>query len=562
MDFGFITIIVIPVLHINDCKLIVMRLCNSPKKIVAIILLVAIITPIFVAQSFGLQLTATTEYNRYVHTNINSAKGNYTLIEKPIFPVMINNSQIQIGQNWTIICPLESGHSYHAYFYGAWVNMTSAAKTDYNILVYNPDGELDSTHTESAGFPEHLGTQPSVFFTPSQTGNYSFVIKNNSYTSKAAQAGTFMIIENLEPDNWYTSRIEGANSNNQPGYLTSWAYEFITNASNAQVFINVPETLDMYEARLYLMSNDKSPTLDLLPLPWEQGLFGNLSGAVGGYNFESDGYRGVAYDSCEYAGHPMFLNYTSKNSVSNLYHLVLIGEEGSGDVEFMLKTQFGNITLTPVDSPKRVLPDSIVSISYASTNASLLNARLSYSTDNWTNTKSLSMTIDNRTCSSVIPGQHAGTNVVYRVDAQDSMKNIMNATGDYSVKQQVTLNIALVSGNITLGGNLTVNGVLSPVINNSTVTVQFINANNTDSLFAKVNTDGTFTINYRPSSSGILLASAYLRETQTNWRSDSNQLTMNIEEPPIYVKYSLFILIGIVAASAVGGVVYFLKFRK
>jgi hypothetical protein len=539
-----------------------MRVCNSPKNIVAIILLIAIISPIFVAQSTGLQLTATNEYNRFVHTHINSAKGNYTLVEKPIFPVMINNSQIQIGQNWTIICPLEAEHNYHAYFYGAWVNMTSAAKTDYNILVYNPDGELDSTHTESAGFLEHLGTQPSVFFTPEQTGNYSFIIKNNFYASKAAQAGTFMIIENLEPDRWYTSRIEGANNYNQPGYLTSWAYEFITNASNAQVFINVPETLDMYEARLYLMNNDKSTTLDTLPLPWEPGLFGNLSGAVGGYNFESDGYRGVAYDSCEYAGHPMFLNYTSKNSGVNLYHLVLIGEEGSGDVDFILKTQFGNITLTPIDSPKRVLPDNTVSISYISSNASLLNAKLSYSTDNWTNAKSLSMVIDNRTCSSVIPGQNAGTNVVYRVEAKDSMQNTMNANGEYSVKQQTTLNIESVNGNITLGGNLTISGVLSPFINNATVTVQFMTTNATDSMFAKVNNDGTFITNYKPTSSGILLASAFLGETQTNWRSDSNQLTLNIKEPPIYVKYSLFIIIGIATASAVSGVVYFLKFRK
>jgi hypothetical protein len=32
-------------------------------------------------------------------------------------------------------------------------------------------------------------------------------------------------------------------------------------------------------------------------------------------------------------------------------------------------------------------------------------------------------------------------------------------------------------------------------------------------------------------------------------------------EPPVYVKYSLFIIVGFVAACAIGGVVYFLKFR-
>jgi LPXTG-motif cell wall-anchored protein len=35
-----------------------------------------------------------------------------------------------------------------------------------------------------------------------------------------------------------------------------------------------------------------------------------------------------------------------------------------------------------------------------------------------------------------------------------------------------------------------------------------------------------------------------------------------VTEPPIYVKYSLFIIAGLVAALAAGGVVYFLKFRE
>jgi hypothetical protein len=35
-----------------------------------------------------------------------------------------------------------------------------------------------------------------------------------------------------------------------------------------------------------------------------------------------------------------------------------------------------------------------------------------------------------------------------------------------------------------------------------------------------------------------------------------------VTEPPIYVKYSLFIIAGFVAALAVGGVVYFLNLRE
>jgi LPXTG-motif cell wall-anchored protein len=39
-------------------------------------------------------------------------------------------------------------------------------------------------------------------------------------------------------------------------------------------------------------------------------------------------------------------------------------------------------------------------------------------------------------------------------------------------------------------------------------------------------------------------------------------LVVTVNEPPIYVKYSLFIIIGLVVALAAGGAVYFLKFRE
>ena len=130
---------------------------NLPQtKILSLITIIVIaLSPIFLAQASVLQLTTTSEYTDYVHTYVNSASGNYTYVEKPIFPVMINNSQIQIGTNWTIICPLKANHNYHVYFYGAYINTSAQAKTDYDIYVFDPSGNLESTHTEAAGLPEH-----------------------------------------------------------------------------------------------------------------------------------------------------------------------------------------------------------------------------------------------------------------------------------------------------------------------------------------------------------------------------------------------------------------------
>jgi hypothetical protein len=512
------------------------------------------------AKASTIQLTTTSEYTNYVHNFVN-AEGNCTYVEKPMFPVLINSSQIPIGENWTIICPLQAGHNYHIYFYGAYINTSSTAKTDYNVYVYDPQGNLESTHTQSAGLPEHLGTTvKDALFTPTQSGNYSFVINNNPVDSKGAQQATFMIIENLQCDQWCTSYVEGANGGNATFY-TNWAYEFETNASHVQLYVKVPDTLDMYEARLYLMNNAKSPSLDNFPLAWEPGLYGNLSGSVGGYNFEPNGYRGVAFASCEYMGQSMSLNYTSPNAGPNLYLLVLIGEVGSGNITFMLKTNFENETLTPLTIPERVYPDNLTEIAFFSNNTNLESAQLSYTTNNWNTTNTMNMDISNQTCNATIPGQKAGTLVQYKINATDVLENGAYASGNYTVKELLTLNITAVKDEIRLGENITINGVLTPSDNNSMVEVQFSSVNSTQTVNCTVNSNGTFVATFRPNSSGQWAVTATCPETPTSYSSYSQQLMITVTPPPLYVKYSLFIIAGLVAAMAAGGVVYFLKFR-
>jgi hypothetical protein len=535
---------------------------NLPHKTVATtILLFLIISPFFIAEASSLQLTATEEYLRYVHPNI-TASGNSTHLDKPIFPVIINSGDIQIGQNWTIICPLQAGHNYHVYCYGSWVNFSSAAKTDYDIYVFGPSGNLESSHTEAAGLPEHLGsTANDAFFTPQQTGNYSFVIKNDERQSQGSEPATFMVIENLECDRWYSSPVEGQADDNTSNLHTKWAYEFMTNESQIELYVKVPSTLDMYEARLYLMNNPSSLEINSVPLPWEPGLDGKQSGATGGYNFESDGNRGVAYASCEYMGQTMYLNYTSTMTGMKLYHLVLIGEQGSGNVEFMLKTKFGNTILSPLTHPARILPNQPVPIAYISENASLQTAKLSYSTNDWASASVINMEISNRTCNTTIPGQTTGSVVQYRVDVNDSLNNAMTATGNYSVKEQPTLNFIAAEEVIVLGENVTFTGILTPSNKESTVMIDVFSASSTETLTCRVLSDGTFSASFQPSTSGNWSAVANSPETQTSWRCDSAQLLITVKEPPIYIKYSTYIIIVLAAVSAAGGAIWFLKFR-
>ncbi len=513
------------------------------------------------AQVSSIQLTTTSEYTNYVHNFVN-AEGNCTYVEKPMFPVLINDSQIPVGENWTIICPLQAGHNYHIYFYGAYINTSSAAETDYDIYVYDPHGNLESSHLESAGLPPHLGTTTNdPLFTPTQSGNYSFVISNNPFGSKGAQQATFMIIENLACDTWYTSYVEGTNDSN-PSFYTNWAYEFVTNASHLELYIKVPDTLDMYEARLYLMNNAESPSLDNFPLAWEPGLYGNLSNSVGGYNFEPNDYRGVAYTSDEYMGQSMFLNYISPNTGEHLYQLVLIGNVGSGNIQLMLKTNFENETLTPLTTPERVYPDESTEIAFTSNETNLESAQLSYTTDNWNNTNTVNMDISNQTCNATIPGQTAGSLVQYQINALDVLENSLEASGNYTVKEPLTLNITAVADEIRLGENIIIKGVLTPNYNDSRIEVQFSSVKSTQTVNCNVSSDGTFATSFRPDASGLWAVTATCPETPTSYSCYSQQLTITVTPPPLYLKYSLFIIAGLVAAMAAGAVVYYLKFRE
>ena len=681
---------------------------NPPTKILSLITIVVLVfSPLFMAQAATTQtqtstlptaqLITTSEYTNYVHNFVN-AEGNCTYMEKPMFPVLFNSGQIPIGENWTIICPLQAGHNYHIYFYGAWIDTSPQAKTDYNIFVYDPQGNLESSHIESAGFPPHLGTTVNdTLFTPTQSGNYSFVIINNPFGSKGAQQATFMIIENLACDTWYTSYVEGT-SNSNPVFYTNWAYEFETNASHVQLYIKVPDTLGMYEARLYLMNNAESPSLNNFPLAWEPGLYGNLSSPVGGYNFEPNDYRGVAYTTDEHMGQFLTLNYTSTNTGDNLYQLVLIGNVGSGNVQLMLKDDFekdslipsvvrvfpntpttltytsnntdletaqlayttnswtntttlnmnisnqtcnatipsqpagtivqyqinatdilennlfasGNYTvenasLIPLTIPSRVYPDTPTKLTYTSNGTKLETAQLAYTLDNWTNTISVNMGISNQTCNATIPSQPAGTIVQYQINATDILENGLFASGNFTVKEPLTLNITPVKTKIRLGENITINGILTPNYNDfiatsnstdsttttnskdskvtsnsndsvansneSTATpnyndyndsigeVQFSSIDSTQTIDCVVSSNGTFVATFRPNASGIWAVTATCPETQTSYSCYSQQLTITVTPQPLYVKYSLFIIAGFIAAMAVGGVIYFLKFK-
>jgi hypothetical protein len=518
-------------------------------------------------QSISIRAQSFPEYQRYVHNYLNSAVGNWTYVSKPMFPVLFNDSQILVGQNWSVVCPLRANHSYHVYCYGKWVNNGSEPRTDYDIYVYNPLGEMESYHTESAGLPEHLGTTvDDAFFAPKYSGNYTFVIRNDPRESSGAEEATFMIIENVECNVWHENYVEGKDAGDQPVFNTSWAYEFATESQHVEVYAKVPDTLDMYEVRLYLMSDPTSKNQTVLndvPLAWEPGLYGNRSKLLGGYNLESEEYRGVAYASCEFYGKDMFLNFTSPHKGKSLYHLVLIGEAGSGTVEFLVKTEFGKAFLKPSTVPSRVYPEDNATVAFTSNSTDLVNATLQYSTNSWQNTTALNMEIvDNRTCRAVILGQVAGTSVVYRVVADDVLENTLKINGSYAVKYSMALNISLPRKTVVIGENVTVRGYVTPTGDELPLTLTFTGVNRTAQVECTTFKNGTFVASFKPDTLGTWSVQASFVEDKFRYGVTSGELSVKVEEPSFIAKYSLYIGGGLGAAAIVGGVVYVKKFRE
>jgi hypothetical protein len=511
------------------------------------------------------------------YENILVAYGNYTVISsltilnKPVYPVFFARSQIEIGRDWSIVCPLKANHSYHVYLYGDWVNNGSEPRTNYDVYVYDPYFNPEGKHAASAGLLEHLGdTVDYAFFNPKHTGNYTFVIVNDAGGSRDAQEAAFMIIEDVQCNIWHEQYVEGKSSG-LPVYNTTWAYEFYTDNPHVEVYVNVPDTLTVYEVRLYLMADPTVQNVTILngvPLAWEPGLHGNRTGKqsiIGGYNLESEGYRGAAYASCENFGQDMLLNFTSPNAGRSLYHLVLIGGKGSGTVEFLVKTVFDAALQASTVPGLRIYPGDNVTLVYVSKSTDLVDATLQYSVARWANTTSISMElVDNRTCRVNVPGQAAGTNVVYGVVATDILRNVLVANGSYNVKMSSSLSISLARQAVTLGENITVTGNLTPVSSGMPITLYFLSGNESETVIVYTVQDGSFTASHKPAVSGEWSVQARFFESDSMYTSITSELPFQVDEPSFFAVYSLYIVIGAggSAAAAVAAVVFMRKWRR
>ena len=370
--------------------------------------------------------------------------GNFTLVNKPVPAVPISSGAIPIGKASTYSYNLQGGRKYHIYLTGEWANPTTHL-TDYDIHVYKINGVnpvLTSTHTESAGLPEQVSNDgQGRYYIPGEDSHYWFNVRNDAIESQATESGTLMVVEHIEGNTWYRRFLKGK-VNEEPVPDTTWSYEFVSSSDHIRVYVDVPQFLDMYEARLYIMGNpgaNKGELVEGIPIAWEPGLRGEVSTVYGGYNLDQQGYRNEnAMASCERMGEDMVIDFEVPVSGTLLYHLALIAEYGYGTIDFMVQTDFDSPILQLVEAPETVEEQEptrlVVNIQ---DELSIAETSFSYSTNGGVSWSTLPPTIEQGGNYSVtVPAVERDTLVEYIFQAEDERGNVGEVLGSYTFVPQ------------------------------------------------------------------------------------------------------------------------------
>jgi len=479
---------------------------------------------------------------------------------KPVDPVFINEIvgidvngtdvygpiRIDRGEEWRLFYPLEAGKRYHIFLVGDWINNGTEPLTDYDVTTYDPDGNWISDDTESAGLPEQVANdERHQYFVPEKTGNYEFRILNDPRDSKNNESAVFMAVEHIETNVRYTRTLEGRDRENDEELLnTGWAYEFNTSSPVIRVFIDVPPTLDMYEARLYAMADPAHEVgylLNGLGVP-SGDLFNNFTDGYGGFNTSCKGDRNPeAMASCEHSGEDMAFVYEAPkaaNETSNVfYYLALIAEYGEGEVEFYVQTDFSPPNITLVDPPEMGYAGEETRITASIDGVDgIQSAWVEYSDDGktWT-AEALIPEGDVYVCD--LPPFPAGAYVNYTVHAKNGFGTEGAVEAGFPVKNNATLDCSLAASSLRAGHIVEVNGRVSTGPAN--VTLRFTNGDFNESVEAAAGTSGAFSYSYAPRRTGEWSLQALYGGGELDLPASSDILNFTVESMPTSVVSAL-----------------------
>lgn len=429
---------------------------------------------------------------------------------------LIDEGEIRIGGSKTFSYPLNKLYTYNVYL--TWANgQMDVDRTDYDLYVYDPSGGQVIHQTQASGLPEHLTTGGEPYYQPNRTGDYKFKVVNDVAFSNGMQAAALMVIECVETDVRYRDRLymRGLDSRGRQGYYTTWGYAFKTRASYFEIQLKVPDTLDMYEGRLFLMAEPAAGVGELIseaPIPPYPLLSGGRSGVYGGYNLDPKGYRGNAFVSFEHAGRDMAITFNASSTNEKLYYLALIAEYGCGYVDFIIKTDFNPPRLQAVDPFTESVAGRTtrISVSAVDEEAGVDRVSLNYTADGWETSREIGRTRSEGDVYSVsIPAQRPGTRIDWMFKAVDVSGNDATMESSFRVKGVGGIECEASDAVIEGGEEITINGYILPELEREEVQLRY----QVDDLEVSrtVTTDGhgAFSDRYTPNAAGEWLVSAY-----------------------------------------------------
>jgi hypothetical protein len=434
---------------------------------------------------------------------------------KPVDPVFINDGNdtivIDAGDSWFLNYDLKLNKKYHVFLVGDFVINDTNPVTDYDVYTYLPNGNKYTTHTESAGLPEQIANDPAhQYFVPPQSGEYSFEIRHDERDSENESEplpAIFMLIEHIDVNDWYSQKLEGRDYQDLELLDTAWGFEFNTTSPQIRVSVDVPSSVDMYEARLYAMANPDSEYqgYDLYDIGAPFGTyFTDFSGDYGGYNTSSRGDRNIlAMDSGEFKGDPLEFTYDSPGEESGnniFYYLVLIAEYGEGTVDFIIQTDFSPPELTLVDPPVLVIEDDDTEILVTiEDEADIEEVWVMYTNDgeNWFR-EDLRSGVDGY--EATLENYWAGDFVEYIVYARDEFDNVGSTESGFQVKKSVTISCSIADMTLMGDQNAKITGVTNLVL--APINATFTNGDYVKAFEIVTGEDGAFILTYKPSVLG------------------------------------------------------------
>jgi hypothetical protein len=500
--------------------------------------------------NFTLGFAESAERNKWLVTDTYE-RNSYS--PKPVDPIYINypNDDIfldltnEYENYWEFIYDLKAGKRYHIFLVGEWICNETDPITDYDIDVIKPNGARDK-FTESAGLVEHVSNDEYYqYYVPDQSGEYTIRIINDLRDSMGTQPAIFMLIEHIDVNTEYSQYLEGrryiqeTSTWNETTY-SGWGYEFNTSSPRLRVFVDVPDSLDMYEARLYTMAipdREVGYTINDIGIPFGE-YFDTFQGEYGGYSALTEGDRNIlAMDSAESKGRNLEFIYETPASIGNgsnvYYYLAIIAEHDQGTVDFVVQTDFESPVIS-LDPPEVGVEGESTEITVTiEDDTEIEEIWIEYSTDEgetW-RTKDLSKKGNGYSCE--LGSLFAGDYVEFTIYAVDSFGNIGSIKSGFQVKRIISLECFIANKNIYGDESARITG--SSNLNSAPIQLQFTNGETAKNIIITTDEYGSLSYTFAPPLLGEWSMQASFEGSETEFSALSDFVNFNVRSRETHI---------------------------